>query len=500
MRRRRSIPLVFGVLALCVLGLGPIGSGVGEHGWAVYQSTMFRVLIVHFPPRGTETTVEPGVVEPFRSLEISPEAIASDGDRLWMVFPPSIINGESLRRVSSVRAVRAFDASGWAVDPPDLLNAGPMLSGTGSLKRLVSDASGNLYALLKQVDRWALYSMRGDRWVEQTLPMPNASDWRLVHWDSSVLLLAKDPGGVTHAFELGEKDWNPIEIPGIGRVWDAPFVLGRGRDLVLGVHGAGGSLEIRVLTAGSDLLVHTIETAPSEPGAVLLEESNTLVLVSQVPDQGGRSRSVRLVEVDLNDGRGLFDGEPSAPSILGGAVFRYMLMMFIALGSVITLALLRPAPGGVFLVPNGWAIADPSRRFSAMLVDLFLHSAIIAPLFGVGILELATGNVLARPDSAWISLPVLLLAGAISSTILESTLGSTVGKKLLQIRVVRSASGPAERVAFSRVLLRNLIKWFLPPIAMLTIVEPGFRHRGDLAAGCVVVARAPKPLASDSGE
>jgi len=500
MYNRRFIPLVFGVLALCVLGIGPVSSGVGQHGWAVYQSTMFRVLIVHFPPRDPDSLIEPGTVEPFRTLEITPEAIAADGDRLWMVFPPSMINGESLRRVSSVRAVPAYGSSGWMVDPPELLNAGPMLSGTGSLKRLVSDASGDLYALLKQVDRWSLFSMHSDQWTEQPMPDASGSDWRLVRWDSSVLLAAKDPSGSTLAFELVENEWEPIEVPGIGQLWDASFMLGHGRDLVLGMNGTEGSMEIRVLTAGSDLLVHRIDEAPIEPGAVLLERSNTLVLVSQVPEEGGRSRSVRLIEVDLNDGRGLFDGEPSTPSVFGGAAFRYMLMMFIAIGSVVTLTLVRPAPGGVFLVPDGWTIADPSRRFSAMLIDIFVLSAVVAPVFGVGILELATGNVLARPDASWIALPALLLTGAVSSTILESTVGSTVGKKLLQIRVARCASGPAQRLGLHRVLLRNLIKWFLPPIAMLSIVEPGFRHRGDIAAGCVVVVRAPKPLTPDSGQ
>ena len=491
--RHALIVLSVLVLSLGLMGIGPVASGVGEHGWVVYQSKMYRVLIVHLPPRGPDGSAEPGTLESFRPLEITPEAITADGDRLWMVFPPSIINEETMRRVSSVRAVRAFGSSGWVVSPPELLKAGPMLPGTGSLKQFVSDSSGNLFAMLKRVDRWSLYSTGGGQWTVQPMPPISGSDWRLVRWGASVLLISNDPDGLTLAFELIENTWKPVKIPGIERVWDASFVLGHGRDLVLGASGSEGSMEIRVLTAGSDLLVHRIDAAPVEPGVVLLEDSNTLVLVSQPGEGGGARRSVRMVEIDLNDGRELFAGEPATPSFLGAGFLQLLMMLFFAVGSVIILAVVRPQPGGVFLVPEGWAIADPSRRFAATLIDLVILSTIIAPLFGVGIIELVTGNVLSRTDSSWIALPAMLFVGMLSSTVLESTIGGTIGKAVMRIRVTRCTQGPAETVAFSRVLSRNLIKWFLPPVAMLSLVEPGFRHRGDIAGRCIVVIRSPGP-------
>jgi len=39
-------------------------------------------------------------------------------------------------------------------------------------------------------------------------------------------------------------------------------------------------------------------------------------------------------------------------------------------------------------------------------------------------------------------------------------------------------------------VLRNLVKWALPPLAAAGVSSPERRHRGDVVAGTVVVMRA----------
>lgn len=481
------------VSLLCMLGIGPTASGTGAHGWAVYRNGYGRLVLVHIPPRtvGETSGAEPGQFEVFRSLSITPEAIASVGSRVWMVFPPTKVNDESIRRVSGVRALPAT-GGGWMIDPPEILNAAPALPGDGRLRGFVSDTKSNLHALIEQETEWTLYELSDDRWQTRDLPSDSASAFTLLSWERGVLVIAHNADDSISAYESGTENWTKLDIPGIERIQDSVFALGNQRDIVLGVPSDDESLEIRVLTLGSDLLVHTLREAPREPGAVIMSGSNSLLLISNPPDQSGWSQSIRLTEINLDNGRELFDGVPSTPSIFGEIVLRMLMMLLITIGTAVTLAVVRPRAGGVFLVPEGWSIADPSRRFTAMLIDLFVLSALIAPLFDVGILELVTGNVFARPGLGWLALPALLAAGMISSTILEATLGGTIGKRLMRIRVVRCATGEPMRVPLGRLILRNTIKWFLPPIAMLTIVEPGFRHRGDVAARCIVAVKAPE--------
>lgn len=496
MRARRGLILLsFCVFVLIMLGVGPTASGTGAHGWAVYRNGYGRLVLVHIPPRTVENNsgADPGQFEVFRMLSVTPEAIASVGSRVWMVFPPTKVNDGSIRRVSGVRALPAT-GGGWMIDPPEILNSAPALPGEGRLRGFVSDSHDNLHALIEQESAWSLYELSGDRWRTRILPDASASAYTLLSWEDSVLVLAHDDERSISAYEFVDDDWERIDIPGIERVNDALFVLGNQRDIVLGVAGENESLDIRVLTMGSDLLVHTLSDTPKDPAAVILSESNTLLLISNAPDNRGWSQSVRLTEIDLDNGRELFDGVPSTPSFFNEFVLRMLMLLMITIGTAVTLAVIRPRVGAVFLVPDGYSIADPSRRFTAMLIDLFALSALIAPLFDVGILELVTGNVFARPGLGWLALPTLLAVGMTSSTILEATLGGTIGKRLMRIRVVRCAAGEARRATLGRLILRNSIKWFLPPIAMLTIVEPGFRHRGDIAARCIVAVKAPDPI------
>jgi hypothetical protein len=106
-------------------------------------------------------------------------------------------------------------------------------------------------------------------------------------------------------------------------------------------------------------------------------------------------------------------------------------------------------------------------------------------------------------------------------TVLEFLLGRTVGKIITGCEVVAvklTAANPTEapapqaekskadeqagpdRVPLWRVFLRNVIKWGLPPVALIGMLDPNGRHRADQLARTAVVIEAPEEDEADDEE
>ncbi len=80
------------------------------------------------------------------------------------------------------------------------------------------------------------------------------------------------------------------------------------------------------------------------------------------------------------------------------------------------------------------------------------------------------------------------------NSILEAFFGRSIGKMLMGIELIAAAtSGPEAaqpmKVPFHRCFLRNLIKWCLPPVAMIGLLTATGRHRGDEFSRAAAVVR-----------
>jgi hypothetical protein len=92
-----------------------------------------------------------------------------------------------------------------------------------------------------------------------------------------------------------------------------------------------------------------------------------------------------------------------------------------------------------------------------------------------------------------------ILIGVLSSTIGESISGRTLGKAFAGCMVVRCVAPGADAAhalkasppSFAQALLRNIIKWCLPPAAMVALWREGARHRGDQYTNTAVVVEIP---------
>lgn len=98
-------------------------------------------------------------------------------------------------------------------------------------------------------------------------------------------------------------------------------------------------------------------------------------------------------------------------------------------------------------------------RFDALLIDLVLLAAVTGTFLGIGSSSL----------SSWVKVSVdpraLLLLIAYFSFFEGSASGQTVGKKLLNIRVVDLDSG--QPIGFVRAAVRNIVAYFVSVIFLL---------------------------------
>ena len=190
--------------------------------------------------------------------------------------------------------------------------------------------------------------------------------------------------------------------------------------------------------------------------------------------------------------------------------------------------------------PRGYAIAELSldtgatlfegvassgapisaSEFRATLFDLLLAMAAAAGVLGVAPSSLLSPEAwLTGTHTVW-SLPLMLAMGFAMGTAGEALWGWSLGKLLFGCRVVcatprsvaslteaaaaaarasRSTEPALERwtrtplggIGFRKAAARNAFKWIIPPGATLAFVAPDFRHRGDVAAGVVVVRPLP---------
>ena len=164
-------------------------------------------------------------------------------------------------------------------------------------------------------------------------------------------------------------------------------------------------------------------------------------------------------------------------------------------------------------------------RIFAGVLDLMLVSGLVVMI--IGLLPGASDppSVPLLPGLAPLARQIIVLAGLVAyGTAMEATLGATLGKMALGLRVVRlpvlereaggAASGrdgrsdvePEVNIGFGRALVRNLFRFVDTgavgvAVIMITNVVPatGTRRRfGDMAAGTIVVVDRGRAAARDA--
>jgi hypothetical protein len=509
--RSRILLVVASVLAMASLVRAEVGVSIGAagvvgqpaasaeaHGWVILGGPGEGVLLVHLPPRqgGVGGGVE-GQARRVRALEHAPLAIAARGREVFMVF------GGSPRRVLSVTAVPTPIPGIWRDEPVDRLSPNPPIPDDGEVMGLAAGPSG-LACLLGGESGPRLLELRGEQWVEAELPeIGGDGPFRgTLLGDGSGLVLVRSAGGASGAW------WR--DTSGVWREGSAawpdgatPAGMVRGRVvLLLGEEGEGGRRGVALL--GPDRLervgeieIPALGEGQGRAAAVAIGDASgrLSVLWALGGDDGAGGHQIR--EVSLSTGRVLYEGPVERVLPVSAQEFRLVAALLVVVLVVSLFVVLRPIDDRAPVeLPEGWALASPGRRLAAAVLDAALCAIPVASVFGVGVVDVLTGGVVLAPGNGWGAIPGLLGLGLVYGTVAESVFGTTAGKLLLGCRVARAVGvGGPRRVGVWAAFVRNLVKWALPPVAALALLETSGRHRGDLLARAVVLVRVGRGAA-----
>jgi hypothetical protein len=474
----------------------PAGGGVaGEPAWLTVFEDQGQWRLVMVPPRdglASESGMQAGQIKAARALSRPPVAAAAVGDQGVVVF-----DERGARTVLSGRAVAGVGGV-WTFEPADRLEAWA----TPPAGRLVGFAGwGERAAMLVRGEDpgggLELYTGTQRGWEREEVPAGATARGVLRALGSSRgTLIGWDEGG------RGAALWRR----GADGVWDESVVAG-GEVLaraegVFGVGDAGavvsaaregegdGELVIRVHRDGVVVELARVEALAAWTGAVVEGASPRLVALWRDPGDPSRERraAFRVVEVSLATGRVMHDGPPRQALPVTAGEFRIVAAGLVAMTLVALIAALRPGEGATRSeLPVGTAMAGPGRRFLATVLDALIASAVSAWWFGAEPWMVVTGAVLVVPGGAWGAVPGALVIAGVMGAVGEAVFAGSPGKLLTGCRVARARGGEFEGPGVWRSVVRNGIKWAALPLTMPALVSPGTRHRGELAAGTVVV-------------
>ena len=478
------------------------------HGWVVIgRPDDDGVLLVHLPPRrGSAHGETAGVARRARVLESRPIGMAAHGRELVMVF-----EGEP-RRVLSIHAVPSALDGIWQDSPAGRMTPLPPLPADGELAGLAMPA-GRAAALIRLPDGWRLLELIDGGWTERPAPSGLAVDAGVAVFAEEASLSIVRSGTEPAVFTRPDPDsgWTErrLAIPAASR----PIGLIRGEvvaavpsgavsdgadsdGLVSDLQGSPG-LELVLAGAGGVSRLAEIGLPDSAvdggPGlAVIPDESGRLAMVWMDRDDEGVVTSM-VRELSLSTGRVLYDGPVSRVLPVSPEEFRLLAAGLIVVMVVSLFVVLRPGgEGRPIVLPPGTALAFPGQRFSASVLDVAVCALIVSALFGVPFIDIVTGAVLVSPGDAWVTIPAVFAVGAVYGTVMDRLAAGTIGKLILGCRVLRATVGPpgrGRRLGWGAAFVRNIVKWALPPVAALAMLDNTGRHRGDVAAGAVVVTR-----------
>lgn len=509
------------------------------HAWIVRESSTLGPQptrawqTYHVPPRrlakradGKAHGSPDGSLRPSANLTLPPEAIAAWGEKAWFIFEavdrdPKNPEQGAAREVLAVRAV--LHVGDFWKDDPSPANGGmliePSMPGRGRLAGFIGTPIGPAalldHALEPGVPRWTLRVLADGAWREVDLPQEAAG--------LRSLTLVASAGGLS-VVGVGSSilEWwrAPIESPGPAAEGQAParlrpawsrstrplggeltgdealvsqFVSCRG-----GLYAVAPSREdqtwasVRILEceARGPLLVAAVPGARGKLGLLPMEGLGRLGLVWDV---GKSKEPLAITEISLASGAVLFSGPSRAVGLLTRTDLSLLLLGLSLLTASILVFVLRSDSAPEAHLPEEVAIADPMRRLIASALDLSPAVLIASRMLDVPLSEFLSADG-AAPGMAlqlvFLSMAIGFVTTAVSEVFFARSLGKLLtGCAVIQLPTPAEAAGNAPVTAVRPIpaIVRNLIKWGMPPVVLLTFLEPSGRHRAEVLTRTAVV-------------
>ncbi|MEM8756188.1 MAG: hypothetical protein AAGF47_00210 [Planctomycetota bacterium] len=518
---------------------GAVGSGSADgagHAWVVVpvpepddgdeedtnRAPGLRVggaLLRHVPPRlgdGVALPAPDGRLAAAARLGEAPGWLAASGNA---VFAMTKDEDSGRWSVGQLRAEPRGYRDLWQYLPDRRLRILPAFEAGGELLG-VAALDGRLH-VLERDDNGVRRLWRLDRrgWV-QVVELPNAPDGEPTRqalfadeFGLAVVEVVGDAVRLTRFEPSGES--GSVRVEWESRVAGLPSAarivgLWRGEVVVREPAGPEATAVSLVSTRGRVPLAEL--AAPERAGFAVIGTTGRLVAVwsdsretdelgSGLPTPGANLPISRIAELSLVTGRVLFEGDGRGAAPVSQSEFRILALLLFLMMAVMLVVVLRPMPSGeVIMLPPGTSLAPGGRRLLATVLDLTLGVLIASRLTGVTVLE-AFGPLTMPLTGQFSVLPLVLTLGltAAHSAAGEAILGRSLGKLATGLFVARVDTGPQgtpepgvfRAPTLGGAILRNIVKWLLPPAAALALSDPDGRHRGDAMARTAVLVAHP---------
>lgn len=499
-------------------------------------------ILLHLPPRIAGGD-ERGAVRIAPGVAGQTDAIASYDDRVWLALAPERGPASSMiRRIVTLAAVRSVGGA-WGYPPgrPEVLAP---LPGRDEVIGFVGTVRGPVVLTRSRVDNaqpptvpeWNLQILSGSSWHTLPLPWstladapPPGSTVRLASLgDSLALLVFPAEAGPWTDFRAMLPDAQPAATTGAQTLaWtralrpleglnmdsasgfspDVVYAVGDGstQQLVAARWLTGGEVEVVSLRNASIALLATIDGVPRDHRLAPLNSTDSLAILwweagaandAKEPVSGSTAaRKFTIAEVSTISGKVLYRGEHKGGGIISGGEFKLLAIALLLVTTLVLLFALRAEPSAVLALPKGFTLADPLRRIIAAVVDLVPGVVIAAFSLGIEPESMLSPAILLGPRAEWLAWPLALGLTIFHCTLGEALSGRSIGKAISGCEVAslvrdrETGKIDLQPVAAWQALVRNVIRWGIPVLGIILLIDGGRRHPADAAARTVVVTR-----------
>lgn len=539
-----------GIVGAGSLSEAPVNAGVPvTHGWlAIPEPEGTRSIILHLPPRGVVSErsgrvigAPEGEARVATTLASMPAGMGAIGDQLAMVFADAgggvtNLHGRPVLALTVVQGEPGVwrAASGPRLETlPSLRADGVLLGFTGSpqgyaalLQGLSGKGEDPKTLVLQVLTRggWVsvpvppeAQSLAGANFeVRDSKPVSRAA-WRLFATEAGLGLMVIPPRkanepvhGTTFLADFGgspaggtpSATWTQRELSvpvQDSAPTDQVEVVGSADHIVVSVVNANGRVRVFTQPVAAPVAwreVAAFAGATADCALVAMDGVGRVGVVSHTRAKTNKDApSLRITEVSARTGSVAYDGGISLGSPISGSDYRFVGVVLAYVTGLVAVFLWRPTPKDSVHLPPGVSLAEPGRRMLASLIDLCIGVLIACRIIGIPVGEfLGSGLWNSGPaqNAMFVALGLLVVTGGV----LEALLGRSLGKMVTGCAVVEMHSGTgggkakdggAKTPLVWKSLLRNAVKWGLPPLALFGLLDAGGRHKGDQLAGTAVV-------------
>jgi len=474
------------------------------HAWLVLPSKDDGAsALIHVPPRrssdgGRFRASEPGTLRVARHLAATPVGVGAWGDEVFLLMPAS---AERAGRVLSLRAHPSPVGDYWSFEPrARLAPVGVLPVGSAGVS-IIGTGDGPV-VLLHDAESNRLVRHEGGSWVDLEAPIEPSGGVLVSDPDGDLVLMTVTADSRLSLRILKPSGWErPRDIGAAppGFLDDVVVATRSGNRLVVARRRAG-AIELLSIDGGESELVSRIDGVDERSASVFAGDRSP-AFIAAWSDPKVRPGVVELVEVSTATGQELYRGRATNTLPVSATQFRILAAALVALMAIVLLVILRPGANRPITLPEGYSLAEPGRRLVATAIDLLVAAFIVSLIFRLPLLEVITLTSMIRPGADWIAAPSVLAIGFGLGVLGEAAIGRSLGKAATGCLVVRASGarpgGGPLRAGFARSILRNAVKWGLPPVAALALIDPTARHRGDTLSGLAVVI-PPDPRDNDA--